>query len=83
MIEAEFQMSVDAKETIEQNIKAGKNVSSPNDEMYSYVISSLLSVPENISLEGFNDEEASILKGATIESKLAVPDMQGFIKLIN
>jgi hypothetical protein len=75
--------SIESKNKMERDIKAGKNVGSSDEEMYSYVLSSLLAVPESMTLDGLTEGQESVLKGATIESKLAVPDMQGFIKLIN
>jgi hypothetical protein len=81
-LETELKMLVDQKMEMEKLVDAGKNVTSANEEIHQYTLSSLLRVPENMILEDLDEGEESVLKGASIENKLAVPDMQGFLKLV-
>jgi hypothetical protein len=58
-------------------------IDSSNNEKHSYIINSLMIIPDAMpSVTSLNSEEREI-RGSSIENKLIVPDIQGFLNLLN
>jgi len=70
---------------LEKTNTEGKLINSQDTASNSHILNSLLAVPESMPLEGLFDpsSEEDYIRGGSIENKMVVADIQGFIKNID